>query len=41
MVANPAKPHYSWPDGWRLETTPEGTGHLIQKGAERAPVQNA
>ncbi|MER5326570.1 pentapeptide repeat-containing protein [Streptosporangium roseum] len=37
VVANPAKPH-SWPDGWRVKVTPEGTGRLVQEEADGVPA---
>ncbi|MEV4249352.1 pentapeptide repeat-containing protein [Streptosporangium canum] len=40
MVANPAKRH-SWPDGWLVMVTPEGTGHLIREEADGVPAREA
>ncbi|MER5322938.1 pentapeptide repeat-containing protein [Streptosporangium roseum] len=36
-VANPAEPH-SWPDGWCVTVTPEGTGSLVREGADGVPA---
>ncbi|MET9064379.1 pentapeptide repeat-containing protein [Streptosporangium sandarakinum] len=33
VVIDPAADH-AWPDGWRVEVTPEGTGHLIREEAD-------
>ncbi|MGV9779680.1 pentapeptide repeat-containing protein [Streptosporangium sp. NPDC003464] len=37
VVVDPGAAHV-WPDGWGLETTPEGTGRLIRDEADRDPV---
>ncbi|WP_051866261.1 pentapeptide repeat-containing protein [Streptosporangium roseum] len=37
VVVDPVAAHV-WPDGWRLKTTPEGTGHLIREKAGSVPV---
>ncbi|MFI7049132.1 pentapeptide repeat-containing protein [Streptosporangium sandarakinum] len=37
VVIDPAVDHV-WPDGWRLETTSEGTARLIQEEADGAPA---
>ncbi|GAB2452124.1 pentapeptide repeat-containing protein [Streptosporangium sandarakinum] len=39
-VINPAKRH-SWPDGWLVKITPEGTGRLIRKKAVNGPAGEA
>ncbi|MFF5213566.1 pentapeptide repeat-containing protein [Streptosporangium sp. NPDC000396] len=39
-VVDPAADHV-WPDGWRLETTPEGTGRLIREETDSGPAQDA
>ncbi|MEV4251300.1 hypothetical protein AB0J63_48935 [Streptosporangium canum] len=40
VVVDPVAAHV-WPDGWRLETTPEGIGRLIREEADRDPAQDA
>ncbi|MER5424405.1 pentapeptide repeat-containing protein [Streptosporangium roseum] len=40
VIVDPAASHV-WPDGWRLETTPEGTSHLTQEKADSSVVQDA
>ncbi|MDP9869131.1 MULTISPECIES: pentapeptide repeat-containing protein [Streptosporangium] len=40
VVVDPAAAHV-WPDGWRLETTAEGTGRLIREETDRDPAQGA
>ncbi|OUC96494.1 hypothetical protein CA984_14875 [Streptosporangium minutum] len=37
VVVDPAAAHV-WSDGWRLKTTPEGTGHLVREKAGSVPV---
>ncbi|MFD8562648.1 pentapeptide repeat-containing protein [Streptosporangium canum] len=36
-VANHAE-SYSWPDGWHVTMTPEGTGSLVREGADGVPA---
>ncbi|MEU6744434.1 pentapeptide repeat-containing protein [Streptosporangium sandarakinum] len=38
VVNDPAADH-AWPDGWRLETTPQGAGRLIRKEADGVPAR--
>ncbi|MEU7457525.1 pentapeptide repeat-containing protein [Streptosporangium roseum] len=40
VVVDPAGAHV-WPDGWRLETTPEGAGHLIREETDPYSVGDA
>ncbi|MFG1754662.1 pentapeptide repeat-containing protein [Streptosporangium sandarakinum] len=37
VVVNPAAQHV-WPEGWRLETTPEGTAHLAREETDGGPA---
>ncbi|WP_271221770.1 pentapeptide repeat-containing protein [Streptosporangium carneum] len=40
VVVDPAAAHV-WPDGWRLETTPDGTSHLAQEEVGSGLAQNS
>ncbi|MGV9327211.1 pentapeptide repeat-containing protein [Streptosporangium sandarakinum] len=37
VVIDPAADH-AWPDGWCVEVTPEGTGHLIREETDGVPA---